>query len=179
MGAQNPSSSFEENGGLRGRGGRRGADKIQCSMLAFPRGMWWGRQNQFLRSGSLASPCEGARRESNAAHTAGRSVPPPGKQRPDRTPRNPAGVWVECYFEAGGPGFKTRSSSTPHCNSRETYVINRPAERGERERDTEMEREVRQRERERGERERHSHRKIERRERERASGGRKTERRDK
>ena len=32
--------------------------------------------------------------------------------------------------------------------SRKTYVINRPAERGERERDTEMEREVRQRERE-------------------------------
>ena len=32
--------------------------------------------------------------------------------------------------------------------SRKTYVINRPAERGERERHREMEREVRQRERE-------------------------------
>ena len=52
---------------------------------------------------------------------------PPGKQRPDHTPRNPAGVWVEFYFEAGGQGFKTRSSSTPNLNSRETYVINRPA----------------------------------------------------
>ena len=89
--------------------------------------------------------------------------PPPGKQRPDRTPRNPAGVWVECYFEAGGPGFKTRSSSTPNCNSRETYVINRPAERGERERHRDGERGATARER--GQRERHSHREIERRER--------------
>jgi hypothetical protein len=34
-----------------------------------------GKQNPFLRSESWASPCYGARRESNAAHTAGRPVP--------------------------------------------------------------------------------------------------------